>query len=58
MTPSQHAKFSNLVDQLWSGEIGEVEFFEVGLDMGASLTALHEAINDVREEDGTCPLPI
>jgi hypothetical protein len=53
MIPSQRVQFDQLVGQLWDGEMGDVEFTEVALDMGASLSAIHEALMEVREEDGT-----
>lgn len=52
MTPTQFQQYNALVDALWAGEVGEVEFFEVGTDLGASLEQLNQAMNDVREEDG------
>ena len=52
MSPSQLIHFEQLVGTLWDGQMGEVEFTEAALDMGASLTAIGEALQEVREEDG------
>ncbi len=52
MTPSQQIKFNLLINQLWDGQCGEVEFVEVALDMGASLTAISAALEELRAEDG------
>ena len=42
-----------LIDAFWAGEIGEVEFFEVGLDLGMDTDEIGQVLSDVREEDGT-----
>jgi hypothetical protein len=42
-----------LIDQMWGGEIGEVEFFERGMQLGMSLEEIGSIITDIRVEDGT-----
>ena len=42
----------NLIDQIWQGEIGEIEFFERGMQLGMSLEELGTIVSDIREEDG------
>lgn len=56
MTPSQNAAFSHLVDGLWAGTVGERQFVHEALLLGASLTAIIQILNEVREEDGTWPI--
>lgn len=51
MTDAQITKFSALIEAFENGDVGQVEFFEVGLEIGASLTALNEVLESVREED-------
>lgn len=41
-----------LIDAIWAGDMGEVEFTEVALDQGLSLDEINQVLNDVREEDG------
>ena len=43
---------SELFTAFWEGTIGEVEFFEVGSNIGVSLMELSQVITEVREEDG------
>jgi hypothetical protein len=52
MTPEQFRQYHLLVDALWGGEIGEVEFTETALDLGASLERINQVLNEVRAEDG------
>lgn len=52
MTREQLHQFDDLVDALWSGDVGEVEFTEVALELGARLDRINQALTDVREEDG------
>lgn len=41
-----------LIDGLWAGEFGDVEFTELGLKIGMSTEEIGQALADVREEDG------
>jgi hypothetical protein len=41
-----------LIDGLWAGDFGEVEFTELALGAGMSLDEINQTLNDVREEDG------
>jgi hypothetical protein len=43
---------SELIDAFWQGDIGELEFWEVGLDVGINIDELAQIIDDVRMEDG------
>ena len=54
MTPSSltNTKRNILIDGLWAGEFGEVEFTELALDAGMSLEEISQVLSDVREEDG------
>lgn len=49
----QAARRENLIDSYWAGEIGDVEFTEVGLMLGMDLLEIGQILFDVREEDGT-----
>lgn len=42
-----------LIDGLWAGEFGEVEFTELALEAGMSIEEIGQVMSDVREEDGT-----
>jgi hypothetical protein len=42
-----------LIDALWAGDIGEVEFAELGIELGMEAHELAQVMSDVREEDGT-----
>jgi len=52
MTPAQCKQWDALVDSFWAGDCGQVEFFEVGTDLGASLDQINRVLEDVLEEDG------
>jgi hypothetical protein len=41
-----------LIDAIWSGDMGEVEFTEVALDQGLSLAEINAVLIDIRAEDG------
>jgi hypothetical protein len=41
-----------LIDGLWAGEFGDVEFTELGLKLGMSMEEIGQALSDIREEDG------
>jgi hypothetical protein len=41
-----------LQDLFWSGEVGEVEFFELALDVGATVKQIGDFLAEVREQDG------
>lgn len=41
-----------LIAAFWGGGIGEVEFAEVGLDLGMTLAEIGEVLAEVRAEDG------
>jgi hypothetical protein len=53
MTSVQLYQYNHLVSALWEGNIGEVEFTEVALELGATLERVIQAIGEIREEDGT-----
>ena len=53
MTSTQLYQYNHLVSALWEGNVGEVEFTEVALELGASLERVNQAIGEIREEDGT-----
>lgn len=42
-----------LIDRLWAGEIGEVEFAEMAFNLGMEAHEIGQVMSDVREEDGT-----
>ena len=41
-----------LKDMFWDGQIGDVEYFELATDAGASLTEIGDFLTEVREHDG------
>lgn len=42
-----------LIDAYWAGDMGDVEFTEVGLGIGMPLEEISQVMSDVRDEDGT-----
>ena len=58
-TPRRHKQefrmphqFEIIKDMFWSGEIGDVEFFELATDAGATLKQIGDFLAEVREQDG------
>lgn len=42
-----------LIDALWAGEIGEIEFAELAFKIGMEAEEVGETLANIREEDGT-----
>lgn len=42
-----------LIDALWAGDVGEVEFAELALELGMEAHEIGQVMSEVREEDGT-----
>lgn len=53
MTPTQSTTLAILIDGLWSGEISQREFEEVGESAGIPAERLNEVMREIRDEDGT-----
>jgi hypothetical protein len=53
MNQQQDRRYNRLVHDLWEGNIGTREFFEVASDLGVSLDEIENALDDVRREDCT-----
>lgn len=41
-----------LIDGLWAGDLGEVEFTELALEAGMSIEEIGQTLSDIREEYG------
>ena len=41
-----------LIDQLWSGDCSEAEFFERGMLLGMTLEQLGEVVAEIKDADG------
>lgn len=54
MTSEQRRRFDLLIDALWNGDVGEVEFLEVSLELGADLGRINQVIDEIKMEDGVC----
>lgn len=52
MTKFRKGERQILIDALWDGAIGEVEFFECALESGMTMDEIGEALAEVRAEDG------
>lgn len=44
---------NQLIDALWAGDVGEVEFAELALGLGMEAHEIGQVMSEVREEDGT-----